>query len=40
VARTDKASFGSISVSPDDADMVFAEWGLGGSDIMLLENFR
>jgi Tol biopolymer transport system component len=39
VATTDKPS-GGISVSPDDAYIVFAEWGLGGSDLMLVENFR
>jgi hypothetical protein len=40
VATTDKPSTGGISVSPDDAYIVFAEWGLGGSDLMLVENFR
>jgi Tol biopolymer transport system component/DNA-binding winged helix-turn-helix (wHTH) protein/predicted Ser/Thr protein kinase len=42
VATTDKPSFGlgGISVSPDGAYMVYSEWELGGSDIMLVENFR
>ena len=42
VATADKPSFSDdgISVSPDDAYMVFAEWELGGSDLMLVENFR
>ena len=45
VANAEKYSFGSafgggISVSPDDAYMVFAEVGLSGSDLMRVENFR
>ncbi len=39
VAKAEKG-FGAFSVSPDDAYMVFAEWESGGSDIMLVENFR
>jgi Tol biopolymer transport system component/DNA-binding winged helix-turn-helix (wHTH) protein len=42
VAKADKYSFGTygISVSPDDAYMVFTEVENGGADIMLVENFR
>jgi hypothetical protein len=39
VAKAEKG-FGTFSVSPDDAYMVFSEAGSGGSDIMLVENFR
>jgi Tol biopolymer transport system component/predicted Ser/Thr protein kinase len=45
VAKAEKYSFGGgfgggISVSPDDAYMVFAEVVSGGSDLMLVENLR
>jgi len=42
VATADKPSFGEngISVSPDDAYIVFSESVFGGSDLMLVENFR
>ena len=45
VAKADKSFFGGafgggISVSPDDAYMVFAEGKINGSDLMLVENFR
>jgi hypothetical protein len=42
VATADKPSFGDdgISVSPDDAYIVFAEDEFAGSDIMLVESFR
>jgi len=41
VATADKPSFGgSISVSPDDAYMVFSTFENTGSDLMLVENFR
>jgi len=39
VAKAEKG-FGTLSVSPDDACMVFTEYGSGGSEIMLVENFR
>jgi hypothetical protein len=39
VAKAEKG-FGSFSVSPDDAYMVFPEWEPGGTDLMLVENFR
>ncbi len=32
--------FGSFSISPNDAYMVFSEWDYTGSDLMLVENFR
>jgi serine/threonine protein kinase len=42
VAKAEKESFGNfgISVSPDDAYIVFAEVEPSGSDLMLVENFR
>jgi len=40
VVTADKPSFGSISVSPDDAYMVFSTLEDTGSDLMLVENFR
>ena len=42
VAKADKYSFGNcnISISPDDAYMVFADARVNGSDLMLVENFR
>lgn len=45
VAKADKYSFGSaygggISVSPDDAYMVFADVQSGGTDLMLVKNFQ
>ena len=42
VAKAEKESFGNfgISVSLDDAYMVFAEVEPSGSDLMLVENFR
>jgi len=39
VAKAEKG-FGTLSVSPDDAYMVFTEMESGGSEIMLVENFR
>jgi Tol biopolymer transport system component len=39
VAKAEK-HFGGFSVSPDDAYMVFAESGLTGNELMLVENFR
>jgi Tol biopolymer transport system component/DNA-binding winged helix-turn-helix (wHTH) protein len=41
VARADKRPFGNcnISVSPDDAYVVFSEAKMNGSDLMLVENF-
>ena len=45
VAKADKYSFGGafnggLSVSPDDAYMVFAEGKINGSELMLVQNFR
>jgi Tol biopolymer transport system component/DNA-binding winged helix-turn-helix (wHTH) protein len=43
VAKADKYSFdavGGISVSPDDAYVIFADAEGTGSDLMLVENFR
>jgi Tol biopolymer transport system component len=41
VAKAEKYSFGfQVSVSPDDAYLVFSEFENAGSDLMLVENFR
>lgn len=42
VAKADKSSsgFNDISVSPDDAHMIFGEGEFGGCDLMLVENFQ
>jgi Tol biopolymer transport system component len=41
VAKAEKGfGTGTFSVSPDDVYMVFSEGESGGSDIMLVENFR
>jgi len=40
VAKAEKGFGTTFSVSPDDAYMVFSEYASGGSEIMLVEDFR
>jgi hypothetical protein len=41
VARLEKTLYwGGITVSVDDAYVIFPEWEAGGSDLMLVENFQ
>ena len=37
---TKENHFGGITVSPDDAYMIYPDGAFGGSDLMLVKNFR